>query len=246
MNESNSNKIVFLYFKESVVDNGKSLGNRIYRYEWNGTALINPKLILNLPAKYENHNGGKLLIGLEANLYTVIGDQAKLGKLQNVKNGTEANDAGVILRITPQGLPAKGNPFTNISGNDKKMSKYYAYGIRNSFGLAIDPVTWNLWDTENGDLLYDEINLVKPGFNSGWLKAMGPIARINVTANDLVNFPGSRYADPIFSWRVTIGVTARNSESRQNWDNNIPITSSLATMIMEIYITFKLMVAEQG
>ena len=81
------------------------------------------------------------------------------------------------------------------------MHKYYAYGIRNSFGIAFDPLTGNLWETENGENTYDEINLVKPGFNSGWKIIMGPLSRSSgVTENDLVSFPGSHYTYPVFSW----------------------------------------------
>ena len=88
------------------------------------------------------------------------------------------------------------------------MHRYYAYGIRNSFGLAFDPVTGNLWDTENGPDVYDEINIVKPGFNSGWIQVMGPISRnTGITEGQLVNFPGSHYADPVFSWRNPVAVT---------------------------------------
>ena len=50
------------------------------------------------------------------------------------------------------------------------LDKYYAYGIRNSFGIDFDPLTRNLWDTENGPTYGDEINLVEPGFNSSWRK----------------------------------------------------------------------------
>ena len=58
-----------------------------------------------------------------------------------------------------------------------------------------------------GNKIYDEINLVKPGFNSGWKKVMGPISRSNITEDKLVNFPGSKYKDPVFSWLKSIGVT---------------------------------------
>jgi glucose/arabinose dehydrogenase len=84
------------------------------------------------------------------------------------------------------------------------MHKYYAYGIRNSFGITFDPVAANLWQTENGPDVYDEINVVKPGFNSGWIKVMGPLSRntgVNI-ANELVNYSGSHYADPVFSWKI--------------------------------------------
>jgi aldose sugar dehydrogenase len=101
----------------------------------------------------------------------------------------------------------------NSSNHDRNHSDNHhfstvAYGIRNSFGLAIDPLTGNLWDTENGEDEYDEINLVRPGFNSGWMQVMGPMNRnSNKTQEDLVILNGSSYSDPVFSWKIPIGVT---------------------------------------
>ena len=62
---------------------------------------------------------------------------------------------------------------TGPLGKGSPLNKYYAYGIRNSFGLDFDPITGKLWDTENGPGFGDEINLVEPGFNSGWAKISG-------------------------------------------------------------------------
>lgn len=96
----------------------------------------------------------------------------------------------------------------SVDNISNKNSQYYlAYGIRNIFGLTFDPLTGNLWDTENGEDRYDEINLVKPGFNSGWYKIMGPLSRTNLTEHELVQFDGSKYSDPEFSWYLPIGVT---------------------------------------
>ena len=93
----------------------------------------------------------------------------------------------------------------------KKISSqlYYAYGIRNTFGIDFDPVNGNLWDTKNGEDKYDEINVVKPGFNSGWVKFIGPLSRDlnDVIKGGLVNFRGSYYSDPVFSWYHSIGIT---------------------------------------
>ena len=101
------------------------------------------------------------------------------------------------------GLPSAGNPFLHnrLADNNAEIAGLnysYAYGIRNSFGLAFDPVTGYLWDTENGENNYDEINLVKPGFNSGWDKIMGPLSRNNniSTESKLLKLDGSRYSDP--------------------------------------------------
>ncbi|MFZ0556776.1 MAG: PQQ-dependent sugar dehydrogenase [Nitrososphaeraceae archaeon] len=80
--------------------------------------------------------------------------------------------------------------------------------VFNGFGIDFDPVTGKLWDAENGEDVYDEINLVEAGFNSGWKLVMGPIAPSGISAeSDLVNFEGSHYADPVFSWAELRGIT---------------------------------------
>ena len=106
------------------------------------------------------------------------------------------------------------------------MKLYYSYGIRNGFGLDTDPLTGKLWDTENGESNYDEINLVQPGSNSGWNKIMGPFGRSNNTLlSDLVLLNGSHYSDPEFSWRVPVGVTdiefLESSHLGNDLENNI-------------------------
>jgi glucose/arabinose dehydrogenase len=232
---SSTSTFVFFYLTEaSKEDRSHVLGNRIYRFEWNDTdkSLSNGTLILDLPVlPGENHNGGKLIADSEnRHIYAVIGDLNRRGMLQNFKNGSLPDDTSVILRINPDGSPAQGNPFIDVSRTDGRysnLSKYYAYGIRNSFGLALDPVTGILWDTENGPIRFDEINIVRPGFNSGWTKVMGPIGRSNVTPeNDLVNFLGSSsYADPVFSWGRAAGVTDiefyDSDRLGNNYTNNI-------------------------
>jgi glucose/arabinose dehydrogenase len=207
---SSHTKFVFLYFSESLGD--EQTRNRVYRYEWDheNQILANGTMVLDLPAGPESvHNGGKLKTDRNGNLYAVIGDLSRDGQLQNVHQGPTADDTSVIIRITENGSGTADNPFSK--SNNEKMQKYYAYGIRNSFGLAIDPISGLLWDTENGDESYDEINIVYPGFNSGWNQIMGPIARSERERLDLeeelVVFEGSKYADPIFSWEEQIGIT---------------------------------------
>jgi aldose sugar dehydrogenase len=219
-NNGTNNTKVFLYFTEPVKKSSnnrignENLRNRVYKYDWNGQTLVNPRLVLDLPAfPGPYHNGGKLTIGPSDHyLYLVIGDlTAPNTQALNNKNGLPANGVGGILRVTQYGKIVPNPPL----GNNYPLNLYYAYGIRNSFGISFDPVTNTLWDTENGEDRYDEINVVKPGFNSGWYKIMGPISRNNIINNindtlnnaNLVNFPGSHYSDPVLSWYHSIGVT---------------------------------------
>ncbi|HYZ60520.1 MAG TPA: PQQ-dependent sugar dehydrogenase, partial [Nitrososphaeraceae archaeon] len=96
-----------------------------------------------------------------------------------------------------------------LLGNTHPLDKYYAYGIRNAFGLNYDPFTGNIWMTDNGPGNSDEINMVSPGFNGGWRKIMGLSSlREGFNLTDLEFFNGTgKYYDPIFSWRETLGVT---------------------------------------
>ncbi|HEX6253463.1 MAG TPA: PQQ-dependent sugar dehydrogenase [Nitrososphaera sp.] len=199
---STTTKTVFLYYTEPVGDQVK---NRLYRYELNGTGnMTGGQLILDLPGEPgPNHDGGKIKIGPDRMLYAVIGDLNRDGMLQNVLEGPPPDDTSVILRVDYDG---NGQGIA-LSGGGADLSKYYGYGIRNSFGFDFDPLTGILWDTENGPAGFDEINIVLPGFNSGWNKVMGPIGREGITTEDLVQFQGSHYADPVFSWLQSQGVT---------------------------------------
>jgi len=146
-----------------------------------------------------------MTFGPDGKLYVVIGELNRNGQLQNFSSGAAPDDTGVIFRINDDGSAPSDNPFFNQGGN---LAKYFAYGIRNSFGLAFDSVTGKLWDTENGPANYDEVNLVEPGFNSGWMRIMGPSSRDAQGTSDLVVLSGSHYADPKFSWFSTVAPTA--------------------------------------
>ena len=105
----------------------------------------------------------------------------------NFSNG-DWKDTSVVLQVKPS------------------IDSYRAIGIRNSFGITTDPITGNLWMTDNGPDKFDEINLVENKFNGGWAKIIGDI-------NDEQLIPISPYGDfvysnPEFSWELPIGITA--------------------------------------
>ena len=218
---------VFLYYTQASgnvapdsaegEDGDDSDVDSIYRYDLIGDQLVNPKLLLNLPANMppggqeNNHVGGKLEIGPDNNLYITIGDVGgRNGQAQNIAEGDPLDGTSGILRMTQDGNPVP----VSANGTSPPPSKqpeikdfYYAYGIRNSFGFDFDPVTKKLWDTENGGAAYDEINLVDKGFNSGWVKVQGLAEQGFNPQGELVQFPNSFYRDPDFVWEAPIGVT---------------------------------------
>jgi glucose/arabinose dehydrogenase len=217
---------VFLYYTEAQGQDGdditkgkEPLGNRLYRYELVNNKLVNPKLLVDLPATPGAIGiGGKVMVGPDNNVYVTIGDVGIDGhdtKAQNVQNGLDADGTSGILRISKDGSAI----LPGVLGNKFPLNLYYSYGIWNSFGIDFDPVTGNLWDTENGLIFGDEINLVKPGFNSGYTKIDGIWLRgypIDQTEKhiaprdprDLVNFDGKgAYHIPQFTWFRSVGPT---------------------------------------
>lgn len=243
--DNNNRTYVYLYYTESEKNDGSDvcptkwyseiyhcipenepLGNRLYKYELVENRLINPTLLLDLPdAPSPSHNGGVIRIGPDKNLYIVIGDllggkdPSSRTPVQNLK-GTNVDGRSGILRLTQDGKPVD----EGILGNSMPLKLYYGYGIRNSFGLDFDPVTGNLWDTENGPAYGDEINLVNPGFNSGYQRVQGlwePL--VNATPNSggliagkvFINIKGKledfgakgNYSSPEFTWKNTVAPT---------------------------------------
>ncbi|MGI8832195.1 MAG: PQQ-dependent sugar dehydrogenase, partial [Nitrososphaeraceae archaeon] len=197
--------LVFLYFTES--EGGEPVASRLYRYELENDKLVNPVLLLDLPAvPGPRHNAGNIMIGPDNNLYVSVGDlDGHITMAQNVKGGGWPDGSSAILRITQDGQAPGGG----VLGDNGIIKKYYAYGIRNTFGMDFDPLTGKLWNTENGPSYGDEINLIEPGFNSGWLEVQGMAPADFNNVQDLVNFEGKgNYSDPEFVWTDTVGPTA--------------------------------------
>ncbi len=150
-----------------------------------------------------NHDAGVITFGPDEKLYILIGDVGRRGQLQNLPSGPtltglgptvpddqfggpqpdDAHFTGVIVRLNDDGTVPSDNPFfaagATMGGEvGANIQKIFAYGIRNSFGMAFDPVAGNLWAEENGEDAFDELNLIEPGMNGGWIQIMGPVDRI--------------------------------------------------------------------
>ncbi len=243
----------------SNIDEIALLGNRVDRYVWNGSPLVFDRNLIRLRALQQdagqpargNHNGGVIRFGPDGKLYIIFGDNGRRGFLQNITSGgpvpddqfggpqpDDAHMTGVILRLNDDGSTPVDNPFfnaaTTLTGEAAaNVKKVFAYGVRNSFGMAFDPIGGSLWTQENGDDAFDEINRVTPGFNGGWIQTMGPLSRIaefrsiemtyaagnlqqlrwppsNIATTPqeafarLFMLPGAQYVDPEFSWKYAV------------------------------------------
>ena len=219
---TSKNSFVYLYYTESIQDGGDPIGNNIYKYKWLDNKLQDPILLKSLPAYNDAtvHQGGVMTVGKDGTVYAVIGDQSNIGSVRgaNILQNQfgPPDDSGVIIPVEPTG-------------------PYYAIGIRNSFGLTIDPVTGNMWATENGPHRMDEVNLVMPKFNSGWDAHTGPISESQISKLIAINqyladvggvfkshiqifltgiysifllTDNYEYSDPEFSWEKVIAPTA--------------------------------------
>jgi aldose sugar dehydrogenase len=193
---------IFLYFTRSSTKENSPVVNSLYKYDLVDNRLVKPKKLLDLPRPTgPGHNGGALAIGPDNNVYftgdlNVLMGDSFLIKAENIEKGRDPDGRAGILRVTQNGEPV---PNGSLIGDQYLLNPYYAYGIRNSFGVDFDPVTGDLWDTENGPNFGDEINIVEPGFNSGWNKVQGiwkadggPVASSIMSNRDenyiLVNF----------------------------------------------------------
>lgn len=145
-----------------------------------------------------NHDGGVLAFGPDGKLYVGVGDTGRRGQMQNLPLGPtpptaddqfggpaadNAHLSGVILRVNDDGSTPADNPFFTVGAQvggeaGANIQRVFAYGLRNTFGIAVDPVSGNLWDQQNADDAFDELNRVERGMNGGWIQIMGPVSRI--------------------------------------------------------------------
>ena len=230
---------VFLYYTESEsgedaregkgAENSVNAKNRVYQYDWDGEKLTNPVLIKEFIAQLaNNHHGGAMTKGLDNEIYFVIGDEGQSGVFENRVENICYRVSFVNTECSSKTVYETSSIF-KINTNEDNSGELFAMGIRNSFGLAVDPVTGYLWDTENGDNYYDEINLVEPKFNSGWNSVIGPSDWENPDTHPcgekvigektncpfeyrgyqpIPTFEDFIYSEPEFSWYLTVGPTA--------------------------------------
>jgi glucose/arabinose dehydrogenase len=160
-----TDRFVYLYYTASQ-------DNRIVRVRYEDGRIGGQEVLVTGLPKGTIHNGGRIAFGPDGMLYAGVGETGNTSLAQDVDSL-----GGKILRMTPDGDPAPGNPFG---------TRVWSYGHRNVQGLAWDE-QGRMYATEFGQNTYDEVNRIEPGNNYGWPTVEGPV-------ND------SRFTAPLVTW----------------------------------------------
>jgi len=204
---ASNHRIFFTFFG---FDRGMISGIQVARATFNqaANALSDVKVIFKARPQTPNDNrsgvgsrsGGRMVMGKDGYLYITIGDRDTGGSYPWLVAQTLDTHLGKILRITQDGKPAPGNPFT---GQEGALPEIWAIGGRSQEGLAFDN-DGNLWETEHGPRGGDELNLIKKGANYGW-----PVVTHGI------DYPGNQTGDsevaragieqPVYYWSPSMG-----------------------------------------
>ncbi|MBC7904755.1 MAG: PQQ-dependent sugar dehydrogenase [Gemmatimonadaceae bacterium] len=186
------------------------------------------------------HYGGRILIDKAGNLIISTGERSDIEtrpQAQDVNSGL-----GKVIRITKDGKAAAGNPMASSA-----RPEIYSYGHRNVQGLALHPVTGELWENEFGPRGGDELNLVKPGKNYGW-----PVITygIEYSGSDVPGAIAQKAGmeQPVYYWDPVIspsGMTFYNSDVIAEWKNNLFISSLSGTHVIRLVIRNNKVVGEE-
>ena len=159
-----TNSTVYLSFAKGVKsDSGVVTTTAVVSANFDGVTLKDVKEIFVAQPyqKTRHHYGGRLEFGKDGSLFITVGDRGK----EFVTAQSLQNDAGKVHRIKTDGSVPSDNPYVNAAGNKPTI---YSYGHRNPQGMAINPVTGQIWENEHGPRGGDEINIVQQTKNYGW------------------------------------------------------------------------------
>jgi glucose/arabinose dehydrogenase len=165
------------------------------------------------------HFGSRLLLTNDNSLYITLGDRGEMKRAQNIND-----HAGSLIRINKDGEIPNDNPF--IKRSDAK-AEIYTYGNRNIQGIALNPVTYNIWTVEHGPQGGDELNLMKPGINYGW-----PVITYGVNYGAGTQIGEGTHKDgmaqPVYHWVPSIATSSLlfySGKKFPNWKGNVFVSS---------------------
>jgi len=214
-----SNRMVYWSFSEPTTGGKRTsvAKGRLSSDEWSLEAVT---IIYRSTPAYNgvNHYGGRVVFDPSGNLFASTGERAD--NVTRAQAQSTSASIGKVIRINRDGQPVAGNPFTGQPG---ALPELYSIGHRNPQGLAIHPVTGELWQSEHGPRGGDELNRIQPGANYGWptitygLEYSGQPVLTGIQQRDGMTQP-MYYWDPVVS---PSGMTFYKGERFPEWRNNL-------------------------
>ncbi len=196
----------------------------------------------NTPFNGNLHFGARIVIDNTGHLLVCIGERSSTSTRLMAQSVNSS--LGKVIRITTDGAKASGNPLFNGAG---ALGELYTIGHRNPQGLAIHPITGDVWLGEFGPKGGDEINLLKPGKNYGW-----PIITYGI------EYSGQKVGDgiqqkenmeqPIYYWDPSVspsGMTFYKGNRVSEWQNNLFVGALGGTHILRLHISNNIVQGEE-
>lgn len=195
------------------------------------------------PAHKSNlHYGSRILFDKTGNIFVSTGERSDIVTRPQSQDLNSA--LGKVLRITPDGKPAPGNPF---EGRSDARAEIYSYGHRNVQGLAFHPVTGDLWENEFGPRGGDEVNRIQPGKNYGWPTITYGIEYNGNEIGDAIQQQDGM-EQPVYYWDPVLspsGMTFFAGNSIPEWENNLFIAGLSSVHIARLVIKDNKVVGEE-
>jgi glucose/arabinose dehydrogenase len=240
------NHRIFFTYSEAVGDIDSNIVVSRARFDEAAGALSDVSVIFRakpaLPKRRAANQGGRIAIGRDGNLFVTIGDRSQSPPWDMAQKLD--NDLGKMIHVTPDGAPAPGNPFI---GKEGALPEIWSYGHRNGEGLAIDPATGELWETEHGPRGGDELNTPEAGKNYGW-----PVIVHGI------DYPGTRIGQgitekagmeqPHYYWDPVIapsGLAFYTGNLFPQWKNSIFVGALRGHMLDRLTLSGKKVIAEE-
>ncbi len=229
-----STRLVFWSYVEPSAGNTGTNCIARARLSDDETAFENVTVIYRGTSPYTgvNHNGSRMLFDNNGLLYCAFGERFDNGIRVQAQ---ELNSSlGKIIRINKDGSAAAGNPYLNTPDARPEI---YSLGHRNPQGLAFNPVTGELWESEHGPQAGDEINIINPGNNYGW-----PVISYGLEYNGSVVGNGTQQSgmeQPIYYWDPAIapsGMIFYTGSLIPEWQNNLFVAALAGTHIIRLVL----------
>lgn len=195
-----------------------------------------------LPKGQSANQGGRIVFARDGNLLVTIGDRSEIGPWDKAQKLD--NDLGKMIRITPDGKPAAGNPFIGKPG---ALPEIWSYGHRSEQGLTIHPETGELWETEHGPRGGDELNTPEAGKNYGWPVIVHGIDYIGTKIGQGITEKAGM-EQPLYYWDPVIapsGLAFYSGDLFPEWKGTLFVGALRGEMLDRLTLSGKRVVAEE-